>query len=58
MIATMTLSTTLAYTAMGFFAIAIVAAIAGAVRSGAMRNDESPKYRMLEDEGGTDVREK
>lgn len=39
---------------LGFLAIG--AAIVGAVRSGAMRDDESPKFRMLDDDGGPDVR--
>jgi hypothetical protein len=52
-----TVSTIAFYSALALGFLALGAAIVGSVRSGAMRDDESPKYRMLEDDGGHDVRE-
>jgi hypothetical protein len=52
----LTVSTIGFYLALALGFLALGAAIVGAVRSGAMRDDESPKYRMLEDDGGHDVR--
>ncbi|MFA6956035.1 MAG: cbb3-type cytochrome oxidase assembly protein CcoS [Thermoanaerobaculia bacterium] len=53
----LTVSTIAFYSALALGFLALAAAFVGSVRSGAMRDDESPKYRMLEDDGGHDVRE-
>jgi nitrogen fixation-related uncharacterized protein len=46
------LSVFVLYALMFTFAAGALAALYWAVRSGAVADDESPKYRMLEDDGG------
>ena len=40
------------YALMASFVLGMACLLAWAVRTGAMRDDESPKFRMLEDDGG------
>jgi hypothetical protein len=48
------LSVFVLYALMFTFAAGALAALYWAVKSGAVADDETPKYLMLEDEGGND----
>lgn len=43
------------YALMGLFVFGAVYFLARAIRSGAVANDEAPKYRMLEDDPPADA---
>ena len=49
------LSTVPMYAFMGFLVAGALIALGLAIRSGALRDDEAPKYRMLEDDEPTAV---
>ena len=40
------------YVLMASFVLGMACLLAWGVRTGAMKDDESPKFRMLEDDGG------